>query len=113
MKEVGSKRDWFMDFAPKEEEATFKKLKEGASAPKMQKLRRVALEEKLKPRSISEMVEQLTPKQVAAYLKCSLDHVYDLVREGELLCQPDQSRIIIPVDSLHDYLNSQRRKRYG
>jgi len=106
-------KDWFKAYAPGAEEKALKSAREGVASPRIQKLRRLAIQERSKPKSLSEMEELLTPKEVMAYLKCKIDHVYDLVRDGSLECQPDSSRIMISVSALHDYLSAQKRKRYG
>lgn len=106
-------KEWFKAYAPQAEEIAFKQMKDGAASPRVQHLRQVALEKASQPRSLAEMVELLTPDQVATYLKCSVDHVYDLIKSHELICQPDKSRKVIPVTRLHDYLVKEQRKMYG
>lgn len=105
--------DWFLEFAPGADELALKQAREGVASPRVQKLRKIAASERARPKTLAEMVELLTPKQVAAYLKCSQAHVYDLVQARVLVCQPDQSRVMIAVPDLHDYLSAERRKRYG
>lgn len=104
---------WFLEFAPGADEKSLKQVRDGVASPRVQKLRKVAATIRTRPTTLAEMVELLTPNQVAKYLKCSPDHVYDIVRDGALECQPDQSRIMISVAALHDYLCAQRAKKYG
>ena len=113
MKKTKREADWFMQYAPKKDEIALRQLSEGSAAPRIQSLRRAAIEKSERPRTLAEMVELLTPQKVADYLGCSLDHVYELVKAQELICQPDQSRKMIPVTALHDYLAAQQRKLYG
>jgi excisionase family DNA binding protein len=104
---------WYLKYAPSKDELALKQVREGSASSRLQKIRKVSPPERQKPKTLAEMAELLTPKQVAAYLKCSEDHVYDIVKDGALRCQPDRSRILVSVIDLYEYLQAEQVKRYG
>lgn len=63
-----------------------------------------------KIRTVSDLPQLLTVREVALKIRRNVDFVYDLIKSKQLDYQPIGQRYMVPVDALADYLERERIK---
>jgi excisionase family DNA binding protein len=77
------------------------------------KQRVASVNEEVGPNKIKDLVENLSVKEVAQFLRCDKSTVYSLIKSRELRCQPyGKRRKVVALSELHAYLKKEKEKYY-